>query len=321
MQQVSIQQLFEETRHKLELAWVAGVTGGANVLNSGRLRTPELALMGHLNVIHPNRIQVLGVPDIAYLLQLTPEGWHQLQPLLFRPDLTAIFITNGVQVPDFLKTACYQFSTPLLTSPLDSARVMEIIRAYLARALAESTSLHGVFLDVLGLGVLITGASAMGKSELALELISRGHGLVADDVVDIYRVAPETLEGRCPAMLRDFLEVRGLGILNIRTVFGETAVRPKKVLRLILHLEKFTPATGDIDRLQMQASKQDILGVPVQKVTIPVAAGRNLAVLAETAVRNCILQLRGIDSTQEFLLRHQQMLMGDEQPPLADDFE
>jgi len=166
-------------------------------------------------------------------------------------------------------------------------------------------------MDVLGMGVLITGDSGVGKSELALELISRGHGLVADDVVELARIAPATIEGRCPGMLRDFLEVRGLGLLNIRTIFGETASRRKMKLKLIVHLQK--PVAGvDAPRLPLDAQTQEILGVAVRKVVIPVAAGRNLAVLLEAAVRNSILQLRGIDNMQEFITRQQKLLLDDD---------
>jgi len=162
---------------------------------------------------------------------------------------------------------------------------------------------------VLGMGVLITGESGVGKSELALELISRGSGLVADDVVELYHIAPETLEGRSPELLKDFLEVRGLGMLNIRTIFGETAVRRRKNLKLIVKLEKPAGSTvPGVERLPLNASSEEILGVNVRKVQLPVAAGRNLAVLVEAAVRNYVLQLRGIDSTQEFIQRQEQTL-------------
>jgi HPr kinase/phosphorylase len=153
--------------------------------------------------------------------------------------------------------------------------------------------------------VLITGDSGVGKSELGLELISRGHGLVADDVVEISNISGQ-LEGRCPGLLKDFLEVRGLGVLNIRTIFGETAVRPKMALRLVVHLEKPSPTSvAQIERLPLHELSEDIIGVTVRKVVIPVAAGRNLAVLIEAAVRNYILQLRGYDSTEEFMSRQQ----------------
>jgi HPr kinase/phosphorylase len=198
---------------------------------------------------------------------------------------------------------------PLFWSPLPSVQLMWLIRHYIVKALAESTSRHGVFLDVLGVGVLITGDSGVGKSELALELITRGNGLVADDVTELYRISPDTLEGRCPELLRDFLEVRGLGVLNIRTMFGETAVRRKKSLKLIVHLHR--PPGGDIsqmERLPLNASHQEILGVKISTVSIPVMAGRNLAVLVEAAARNFVLQMRGIDTTQDFVVRHQQLL-------------
>ncbi len=186
---------------------------------------------------------------------------------------------------------------------------LDQLRRYLAKSLAESISLHGVLMDVLGLGVLITGDSGVGKSELALELISRGNGLVADDVVEISRIAMTTLEGRCPPMLKDFLEVRGLGVLDIRTIFGETAVRPKMNLKLIVNLQK-PGQTGapETERLPLHELAEDILGITVRKIVIPVAAGRNLAVLIEAAVRNYILQLRGIHTTEEFIARHREEL-------------
>src|SRR5690606_11362505 len=159
-----------------------------------------------------------------------------------------------------------QHGVALLTTPQPSASVIDQLRLYLSRELAEKISLHGVFMDVLGVGVLITGDSGAGKSELALELISRGHGLVADDVVEFSRVAPTVLEGRCPPMLQDFIEVRGLGILNIRTIFGETACRRKMRLRLVCHLERRQPGAGDPSRLPLQQEVKDILGVKVARV-------------------------------------------------------
>jgi HPr kinase/phosphorylase len=169
--------------------------------------------------------------------------------------------------------------------------------------------MHGVFLDVLGVGVLLTGGSGVGKSELALELISRGSGLIADDVVELYRVGPESIEGRCPPLLRDFLEVRGLGVLNIRTIFGEAALRPRKNVKLIVHLER--PSGSDpalLERLPLKPGTEQLMDVRIPRVTIPVAAGRNLAVLTEAAVRNHVLQMRGIDSTREFIERQAQAI-------------
>ncbi|MFC4159984.1 HPr(Ser) kinase/phosphatase [Chitinimonas lacunae] len=309
MPQITVRQLFIDNAEKLRLTWLAGQSGANNLLgNEANQQKPTHSLVGHLNFVHPNRVQVLGLAEIAYLLEQESESLKKSIGRLFSTEMAAMIIANGQAVPDVLREACERAHVPLLTSPEQSPYLMDVLRFYLAKALAVSTNLHGVFLDVLEVGVLLTGESAMGKSELALELISRGHGLVADDVVELYRIAPDTLEGRCPPLLRDFLEVRGLGVLNIRTIFGETAVRPRKNLKLIIHLAKASEAMTPLDRLQMQAATQEVLGVEIRKVVLPVAAGRNLAVLVEAAVRNYILQLRGIDSTREFIERHQRFM-------------
>lgn len=315
MPQITVRQLFIDNAEKLKLTWLAGQNGANNTLShAADGQCQLLALVGHMNFIHPNRIQVLGVAESAYLRDMPIHVLKESLEKMFSAGMAAMVVANGQPVPDNLKAICDRYHVPLLTSSLQSPYLMDVLRFYLSKALAVSTHRHGVFMDVLEVGVLITGESAMGKSELALELISRGHGLVADDVVEVYRMTPETLEGRCPTLLRDFLEVRGIGVLNIRTIFGETAVRPKKNLKLIIELVNAgTAALAPIDRLQRQTVTEEILDVPVRKMVIPVAAGRNLAVLVEAAVRNYILQLRGIDTTQEFIERHQRFMeMGGE---------
>ena len=300
MPQVSIARLFEDNRDKLKLEWVAGRAGGEKSLNSELTKDSSQGLIGHLNFIHPNLIQVLGASEAAYLDGLDAASCRSVLAKVATKDL-ACFIVAGVErLPRPLAEVAESSATPLLSSPVASVELMWMLRPYLARALAESTTAHGVFLDVLGMGVLITGDSGVGKSELGLELISRGSGLVADDVVELYRIGPETVEGRCPTLLKDFLEVRGLGVLNIRTIFGEAALRPRKNLKLIVHLGR---PTQRMERLPLNASSEPIMGVDVRKVMIPVAAGRNLAVLTEAAVRNYVLQLRGFDSTREFVSR------------------
>jgi HPr kinase/phosphorylase len=293
MLQVNVARLHDDNREALSLAWIAGREAGTAVR---REAAQAASLIGHLNLTHPNSIQVIGAYEAG-----TVAG-HIAR--LFESAPAAVIVADGVAPPQPLVEAAARTHTPLFTSPVAAPRVIEQLARYLAKALAESTERHGVFMDVLGLGVLITGESGVGKSELGLELISRGHGLVADDVVEISRIAVNTLEGRCPAMLKDFLEVRGLGLLNIRTIFGETAVRRKLKLRLVVHLERPQPGARDAtERLPLAAQSEDILGVTVSKVVVPVAAGRNLAVLVEAAVRNQILKLRGIDSMAEFMAR------------------
>lgn len=220
----------------------------------------------------------------------------------------ALILADDLEPMPGLLAICEATRTPLFRSPKACSAVIDLLHLYLARRFADTVSAHGVFMDVFGMGVLITGDSGIGKSELALELVSRGHGLVADDVVELARTAPTTIEGRCPGMLKDYLEVRGLGLLNIRTIFGETAARRKMKLKLIVHLQKNVPGE-DLPRLPLDSQSQEILGIPVRKVCFHVAPGRNLAVLLEAAVRNCILQLRGIDSMSEFINRQQQAVL------------
>lgn len=306
MPQLSVQRLFDDRRDKLSLTWVGGQRGAARFLNHEALNRPGVGLVGHLNLIHPILIQALGLSDVEYLANLDEAQRAVSVEALCTNQTMAIFLCDGVSAPKFLIDAADRYSTPLFLSLKKSRIFVNLLRPYLQRELSEITTCHGVFLDVLGFGILITGDSQIGKSELALELISRSAGLVADDAVELYQVGPETIQGRCPPLLRDFLEVRGIGVLNIRAIFGETAVRPRKTLRLIVHLERPTKEYfAGLDRLQTKSSTTTILGVEISTVTLAVVAGRNLAVLVEAAVRQYILQTRGYDSTKDFLDRHE----------------
>ncbi|MDR2195904.1 MAG: HPr(Ser) kinase/phosphatase, partial [Gallionellaceae bacterium] len=262
-----------------------------------------------LNLTHPNWVQVFSDTEFDLLDSLSPAERETSLAQLEQSGSQCLIASGAREIPQMLMDYADRTRTPLLHSPQPSVHLMWLLRDYIVKTLAESTSLHGVLLDVLGVGVLITGDSGVGKSELGLELITRGNGLVADDVAEIYRIAPDTLEGRSPELLRDFLEVRGLGMLNIRTMFGETAVRRKKNLKLIVHLHRPTGSDlAQLERLPLNASYQEILGVQVSTVSIPVVAGRNLAVLVEAAARNFVMKQRGIDTMQEFIGRHEQHL-------------
>ena len=308
--QFSIAQLYEDHREKLQLNWIAAIGADRQVTlkESGNYGAD---VVGHLNLIHSERLQVIGHAEDDWAKRVSPKRLTTQIGELIADNPPGVIVADGLETHPVVFEACEASGTPLFTSPKPCSAVIDLLRIYLARRLADTTSVHGVFMDVLGMGVLITGDSGVGKSELALELVSRGHGLVADDVVELARIAPATLEGRCPGMLRDYLEVRGLGLLNIRTIFGETASRRKMKLKLIVHLAR--PLSGvDAPRLPLDAQTQEILGVPIRKVLVPVAAGRNLAVLLEAAVRNTILQLRGIDSMEEFVARQQRALLDDD---------
>jgi HPr kinase/phosphorylase len=306
MPQVTVGQLFHDNRDALKLSWLAGESYAGALLDSRRISQSTQGLIGHLNFYHPNWIQIFSRTEASYFQAMDPAAQEQQLARLQDAGLACVVVSDGEQPPPAVRRFADARKVPVIGSPLPSLQIIWVARTYLGRALAEFITRHGVLLDVLGMGVLLTGESGVGKSELALELITRGGGLVADDVVELYHIAPETLEGRSPELLKDFLEVRGLGMLNIRTIFGETAVRVRKNLKLIVQLEK--PIGGvvpGLERLPLEASSEEILDVRVRKVVLPVAAGRNLAVLVEAAVRNYVLQLRGIDSTHEFISRQE----------------
>jgi len=313
MSQVNIRQLFDDKQARLGLRRVAGGDGADRIIDSAEVNASNKGLVGHLNPIHPNWVQVLSETELDYLRSLNAADLDHIFQQIEHSNTTCMIVTGTNNIPPELIAFSDRSHIPLFSSPNSSVQMMWLIRHYLAKELAESTTRHGVFLDVLGVGVMITGESAVGKSELGLELITRGNGLVADDIVELHRITPDTLEGRCPELLRDFLEVRGLGVLNIRVMFGETAVRRKKSLKLIVNLHR--PPSGDLsqmERLPLNATHQEILGVNINTVNIPVVAGRNLAVLVEAAARNFVLQQRGINSTDEFIERHDQLMLGEQ---------
>ena len=310
MSAISIHKLVNDNTEALNLEWKTSCENEDRSIDSKIVNSSPNGLIGHLNLIHPNWIQIFSRTEAAHFTDISIES--QSKSLKKITDNTACFIiSDNEKCPNSILKVAKTHNIPVLASPLPSLQIIWVLRTYLGRALADYVTHHGVLLDVLGVGVMITGESGVGKSELALELISRGSGLVADDVVELFHIAPKTLEGRSPEVLKDFLEVRGLGLLNIRTIFGETAVRRRKNLKLIVELMK--PGQGQkqnsqTERLPLQASSQNILDVDVRKVQLPVAAGRNLAVLVEAAVRNYVLQLRGIDSTQEIMARQSKII-------------
>jgi HPr kinase/phosphorylase len=261
-------------------------------------------LVGYLNYIHPYRVQVFGEREVAYLTSASEDDNRRRVSRIVTLEPPVLVVADAQTAPDALLALCERAQIPMFATQESAAFVIDVLRAYLSRHFADRSSMHGVFMDILGMGVLITGESGLGKSELGLELISRGHGLVADDAVDLYRINQTSIEGRCPELLQNLLEVRGIGLLDIRAIFGETAVRRKMRLSLIVHLVRKGTMERDYERMPHEPLYQDVVGVPVRKAVIQVVAGRNIAVLVEAAVRNTILQLRGIDTYQEFVSRH-----------------
>ncbi|HBP31622.1 MAG: HPr(Ser) kinase/phosphatase [Advenella sp.] len=304
---LSIQDLAADNDETLRFTWIAGKEGRTRHIQDSSANTSAADLIGHLNVVHPSRIQVFGKEELIFYNRISAVQREKILIELAEGGVPAMILAEGLDSPADLVSFCARSRIPLLSTPVDAAHLIDVLRIYLNKRFAPKTTVHGVFMDVLGLGVLITGESGLGKSELALELISRGHGLVADDAVDFSRTSPTLIEGQCPDLLRNMLEVRGLGLLDIRTIFGETSVRRKMRLKLIVHLVRAN--SEKFERLPIQDQTQDLLGIPIRRVMLQVAAGRNLAVLVEAAVRNTILKLRGIDTLGEFMERQAAAIM------------
>jgi len=303
---ISAEALFEEHRQTLHWEWIAGHAHPERRFDETAVRAAQSAadLVGYLNYIHPYRMQIVGRREVAYLSEPPPEVVERRIARIVTLEPPVLIVADAQVPPDKLIAMCDRADIPLFVTGESAGHVIDVVRGYLGQHFAERTTRHGVFMDILGIGVLLTGESGLGKSELGLELISRGHGLVADDAVDLYRVSQTAIEGRCPELLLNLLEVRGIGLLDIKAIFGETAVRRKMRLKLIVHLVRKETMDREFERLPYEPLNEEILDVPIRKTVIAVDAGRNLAVLVEAAVRNTILQLRGIDTYKEFIDRH-----------------
>ena len=304
--------LVEAVSERIDLSWIAGRDGAARRLGRPATAAGHQNLVGPLNFIHPNRVQLIGLAELGYLDGLGQRARHESINRIFKHVPVAIVLTEGVEAPADLVQAADEHATPLLATAAPDHKALENLQYYLSLFLAERTTLHGVLMEVLGMGVLLTGDPAVGKSELALELLTRGHRLVADDAPEFARIAPDIVNGSCPPMLRDFLEVRGLGLLNVRAMFGESAIKHDKYLRLIIHLEHLSDADlVGLDRLAGSYSAQQVLGLNIPMVTIPVAPGRNMAILIETAVRTHMLRLKGYDAAEDFIERQRSAIDGE----------
>lgn len=309
MPTLSVRALFEFHRETLELDWLAGDRGAKHGIASPQTASGEVSLVGHLNIIRPNRIQVLGQAELAYLARLGKNSRQDALDILFGGTAAMVVLADGVLPDAELHARADTAAVALVGSPLPSNALIGRLQFHLDEALADKRIEHGVFLDVMGIGILLTGASGIGKSELALELITRGHRLVADDAPEFWRSTPATLHGRCPEPLEGFLEVRGLGIVNIRAMFGDTAIREHKRLQLILRLEPLgAEALNELDRLGGSRRARRLLDVDIPERLLPVAPGRNLAVIVEAAVRNHVLALNGYDAVEDFTARQKRYL-------------
>ncbi|MBW1831385.1 MAG: HPr(Ser) kinase/phosphatase [Deltaproteobacteria bacterium] len=307
---ITVAHLLVEPRLQAILRLVAGEEGRDRPVDHPRVQKPGLALAGHTHGVVPTRVQILGETELTFLEELSPEEQRQGVSALFGLGLSLVVVTRGVDPPAVLLEAAQKTSTPLVVAEPRSSRAIQTIHRVLDTILAPSETRHGVLMDVHGVGTLLLGPSGIGKSECALFLVERGHRFVADDQVVLSLLPPEQILGRAPPLLRNHLEVRGIGIINVRDLFGATAVRSEKTLQLVVEL---CPWSNDepFDRLGLDDSMLDILGVPVPMLRIPVRPGRNMAVILEVAARNHILKAAGHHGAQKFI----DTLMGDVDEP------
>jgi HPr kinase/phosphorylase len=302
--------LYNSLKDRLGLEWIAGREGSERQLLGEFPGAGSQGLVGPLNYIHPNRIQIIGRAELVYFSGIDPDFYQDTISKLFFAQPAAIILADEIEIDEEFERQAESHQTPLLRSRVGDNQLLGYLQHYLTHALAECTTVHGVFMDVIGVGILLTGAAAIGKSELALELVSRGHRLIADDSPEFSRIAPDTLNGTCPPLLQDFLEVRGLGLINIRAMFGDSAIKQTSNLQLVINLVQMSDLElQQIDRLEGSRSTRSILGLDIPQVTLPVAAGREMAILVETATRQHILRSKGYDAAADFMQRQQQEII------------
>ncbi len=309
---IRVANLYQALQTRLQLTLCAGEAGLQRTLLDDALDAERDTIVGPLTYIHPNRIQLIGRSEQDYLQQLTRDKRSQALERLFQSCTRAVVLVDGVPADDDLCYWAEHSGLPLFRTPLSDRVVLDNLQHFAALNLSEKITLHGVFLEVLGMGVLLTGDAGIGKSELALELITRGSRLIADDAPQFCRIAPEIISGTCPSLLLGMLEVRGLGVLDIQAMFGDNAIKTNKYLRLIVCLQ--TRREHPPQRLVTQQATREVLGTRIPCVTLLMAPGRNLAILVEAAVRSHLLKLKGVDTTEQFVQRQQAALQ-----PMDDD--
>jgi len=303
---VTVRALLSESSG-LRLVLLAGEAGLSRPITTARIQKPGLALAGFVRQLHPERVQVLGATEVSFIESLPEQDARHGMEALIATEPACIVVTRGLDVPAELLEAAEPIGVPILRTPMDSAALIEGLHAHLEEQLAPTVSVHAVLVDVLGIGVLLLGKSSVGKSEAALELIMRGHRLVADDLVEIRRRHGDILIGWPSELIKHHMEIRGLGIINIKDLFGVSAVREEKRVELVIELVAWNEASSH-DRLGLEDMVFPILDVPVPMLRLPVSAGRNVSALIEVAARNRLLQVQGHHSAREFQQKLDQAL-------------
>ena len=302
----------------LPLELLSGEGGLARVITSPHIQKTGLALAGFHEYLQPARVFVLGESEVRYLESLEPTARMNMLSAAFGHDIPCVLITGGWNPPLELMQAANRYNVPLLRTAVMTPVAIAKITAILDDALAVRQVIHGVLLDILGLGVLLIGDSGIGKSECALDLVVRGHRLVADDTVEVRRRGDTVVIGTCPDLTRHHMELRGLGVINIRDLFGVAATRSSKRIELVVQLERWDPAR-EYDRLGVDENTHEMFGVRMPLIHMPVAPGRNLAILVEVAARNQLLRSKGLNAARDLVSRLDRQLQEAESDSEIDD--
>jgi len=299
MKFIYVEELLNDTKAGLSLKLIAGKNAvKRKKIEHFRIQKLGLVLTGFKKHLHKKRVQVFGNTEFSYLNSLSEERQKKTIEEICRANITVMVVTNNLLLPDFFVKLAEKFKLPILLTPLPSSDFINRVSNFLEERLAISTEMHGVLVEVLGLGILIIGRSGIGKSESALDLILRGHRLIADDVVIIQRRYPSTLVGKAGSLIKHYMEVRGLGLLNVKEMFGVSAVKDERIVELIIELTEWQPDM-ECDRLGLDDMTMEILGINIPLIRLPVSPGRNIGSIIEVAARNHALKQSGFHSAKK----------------------
>lgn len=302
----------KDVKEKFNLTLVSGEEGIGRHIALSDISRPGIEIAGYFTHYPSNRVQLLGKTEISFFELLQPKEKEERMRKLCEADTPVIIVSHGMEVPEELIIASNNNSVPVLTTKMPTTRFSSMLTNFLESMLAPTTAVHGVLVDIYGVGVLITGKSGVGKSETALELVKKGHRLVADDCVEIRQEGEDTLVGSAPKLIEHLLEIRGLGIIDIMTLFGASAVRSYKRITLVIELEIWD-ADKTYDRLGLEEDKMEIFNTAITKLTIPVRPGRNLAVIIEVAAMNHRLKRMGMNAAEDFSKRLEDVISQNEE--------
>ncbi len=299
---VTVSTLLADQEFDLRLELRAGKAGAEREVRHARVHRPGLALAGGIRKLDPGRVQLLGLDEVGYLNGLGPSRLEELARRFLDSQPACLVVADSLAAPLALQAEADRAGIPVLASPVAADTLADRLGEFLQERLGLAKNIHGVLVDVLGVGVLILGHSGIGKSECALDLVVRGHRLVGDDVIMLRRRAPAAVHGSCSPIIQHHMEIRGLGIINIKDLYGVSAVRDRKKVELVVELEPWRE-DAEYDRLGLEDRTYDLLGVAIPSLVIPVGQGRNTSTLVEVAARNLLLKRQGHHSAREFQAR------------------